>query len=674
MSMNSSNKGVECGLAYRKYLLIVGGFAVAGLVGSYWYMHNFLDEIGIESEKTQKVMQATRNAGQSGLQAVAELPGTPVQSIRPKTAMAQQAAFWPGGAAGNQVANDQESFALVVRSIMPSVVSVSTQDRAALTSTLAAGTPQASVPVNAGNNALPGDNTLKFASPYSGVAMESIGSGVIVSADGYIISNYHVVEKAKSIFITVFNPQGTQRYPAEVVRLDPQRDLALLKINTPVPMQAAPLGNSNLMLVGDPVITVGCPFGLDQTVSKGIISGSRKAVAIEGVIHKDLLQTDAAINQGNSGGPLVNRYGYIVGINTAIYSPTQAFSGVGFAVPVNAVREFLAEVVTIPEVTPAMSVASLGLGQAQPVLAVAGKRTAPPPIPANAVAPHGDRGPCESCHVILDSGKLVHQQVGAGAPVMANGQNAALAATVATAPVDAATQGTASLQPAITVLGAVVKPLDQVLMQRFKPPFANGVFVQNVPDNSVAAAGGLLAGDILFKIEGRWVRTPDELISRLQGYAVGDQVRFSVLREGVRKNLSIKMTNAPVTPSVPTAPQPVTTAPVGNAGQGKQANKAGAAVPTEFEWNGMELQPIDAATVAKNQALKGKQGAVVLEIDPGLPADIAGMRMNDVVVAVNGQSVATNQQLDQAIKDVATAKTILLDVERDGKRLFVTLR
>ncbi|MBF0184918.1 MAG: trypsin-like peptidase domain-containing protein [Magnetococcales bacterium] len=667
MSTFASSKGVECGLAYRKYLLIVGGLAVAGLVGSYWYMNSFLDEIGIDSEKTQKVLKTTRNAGQNGLQTVSEIPGTPIQSLRPGMGTAQPAAFWPGRPGSTAaLPADQESFAVVVRSILPSVVSVSTQDRNSLAQMAGVSAVQQQ-PGTGSPTATPApvDNALKFASPYSGVAMESIGSGVIVSSDGYVISNFHVVEKSKSIFVTVFNPQGTQRYPADIVRLDPMRDLALLKINTPLPLQAAPLGNSDLIQVGDPVITVGCPFGLDQTVSKGIVSGSRKAVAIEGVIHKDLLQTDAAINQGNSGGPLVSRYGYVVGINTAIYSPTQAFSGVGFAVPVNAVREFLAEVVTVPEVTPAMTVASTG--QSQPV---AGRRTTPPPIPANSVAPHGDRGACESCHVILN-GTLVRQPAFQGMPSGASGLNVALAAPSAADPV--ATTGV--VPPTVTVMGAAFKALDPVLIQRFKPPFASGVFVQSVQDGSIAAVGGLLTGDILFKMDGRWVRTPEEMVSRLRGYATGDMVRFSVLRDGVRKNFTLRLTSAPVVavPAAVAGTPPVNQTAVPPAGKPAAAPVA-AAVPTEFEWNGMELNPIDAAIEAKNPALKGKQGAVVKETDPGLPADVAGVRMNDVVMAINGLPVGSNAQLDQAIKASATAKTILLDVERDGKRMFVTLK
>ncbi|MBF0273096.1 MAG: trypsin-like peptidase domain-containing protein [Magnetococcales bacterium] len=694
------NKSVECGLQYRKYLYIIGALAVFGLMGSYWYLNYFLDEIGIDSEKA---LATTRDIGQRGIQAIAELPGTPVQMAPPglqavQPAMqapqpmldGQNAGFlWPQqksqGTMGTGSPTDPESFPTVVRSILPSVVNVSTQNRSpASPVAMTPATQQAMGPQQP--NALPQPNPaapdgLKFASPFSGVAMESIGSGVIVSADGYIVSNFHVVENSQNVFVTVFGAQGMQRYPADVVRLDPARDLVLLKINVPMPLQPAPLGNSDLIQVGDPVITVGCPFGLDQTVSKGIVSGSRKAVTIEGTIHKDLIQTDAAINQGNSGGPLVSRYGYVVGINTAIYSPTQAFSGVGFAVPVNSVREFISELITIPDVTPAMMQPGW-IGQGRAVAATT--RTGPPPIPANAVAPHGDRGQCENCHVILRSGQLVNQTIAnpAATPGGANGINVALPAASAQtmAPATPQTMTPATPQAVATptttiplISGADFKPLDSVIVKRFQPPYSAGVFIQSVQPGSMAETGGLLAGDIIFKVNGRWVRNPEELQQRLNSLAVGDKARLSMVRKQKRMEVGITMTPPPVN----TVVQPMVTAPnmatMTPAPGGKPA-KTTPPAPTEFEWFGMELQPIQPSMITKNPALKNKQGAMVQETDPGLQADKAGIRANDIIVAINSLPVTSNAELDKAIKSAATAKTILLDVERDGKRMFVTLQ
>ncbi|MBF0191945.1 MAG: trypsin-like peptidase domain-containing protein [Magnetococcales bacterium] len=703
------NKSVECGLQYRKYLYIIGALAVFGLMGSYWYLNYFLDEIGIDSEKA---LATTRDIGQRGVQAIAELPGTPIQMAPPgfqvpppNTPMAQpnrdgqNAGFlWPQqkpqgmwGLGSMGAPTDPESFPTVVRSILPSVVNVSTQNRSVSTPvamTTQAAPPQMGPqqPINAPAPASP--EGLKFASPFSGVAMESIGSGVIVSADGYIVSNFHVVENSQNVFVTVFGAQGVQRYPADVIRLDPARDLVLLKINVPMPLQPAPLGNSDLIQVGDPVITVGCPFGLDQTVSKGIVSGSRKAVTIEGTVHKDLIQTDAAINQGNSGGPLVSRYGYVIGINTAIYSPTQAFSGVGFAVPVNSVREFVSELITIPDVTPAMMQPGW-LGQGRAVAATTTRPAGPPPIPANAVAPHGDRGRCENCHVILRSGQLINQTTTPGganginvalpvdSAMMANTQPSLSPATpqALATPQMSATPATPATTTIALINGAEFKPLDSVIVKRFQPPYSAGVFVQNIQPGSMAETGGLQTGDIIFKVNGRWVRHPEELQQRLNTIAVGDKARLSIVRKRQRMEVGITITPPPVNLAQPMVTPPTPTmATTATVPPGGKPAKTTPPVPTEFEWFGMELQPIQPAMITKNPALKNKQGAVVQETDPGLQADTAGIRANDIVVAINSLPVGSNAELDKAIKSVATAKTILLDVERDGKRMFVTLQ
>ncbi|NGZ07094.1 MAG: PDZ domain-containing protein [Magnetococcales bacterium] len=706
-----SSKSVECGLQYRKYLYILGAMAVLGLIGSYWYLNYFLDEIGFDSEKA---VALTRDVGQRGVQAITELPGTPLQTAPAFTgAQGQQAGLvWPQPLFQNPntTPSDQESFPTVVRSILPSVVNVSTQNRSTtLPNTMPMSAPLSQQPnaaqtVQSANVVTPvGPDGLKFASPFSGVAMESIGSGVIVSADGYIVSNFHVVENSQNVFVTVFGPYGMQRYPADVVRLDPTRDLVLLKINVPIPLQPAPLGNSDLLLVGDPVITVGCPFGLDQTVSKGIISGARKAVTIEGTIHKDLIQTDAAINQGNSGGPLVSRYGYVIGINTAIYSPTQAFSGVGFAVPVNSVKEFIAEVISIPEVTPAMTQPGW-LGQGRPVAATT--RPGPPPIPVNAVAPHGDRGPCENCHVILRSGQPINQTGNTGVPGGANGinislnpqqpgnptgsggmnpigpaQNAVTGANGAgtTNAVGATNPSAPAASVLSAILGAEFRPLDDQLVKRFQPPYSTGVFLQSMQPGSLAESGGLQPGDIIFKINGRWVRSTDELQQRLQEIRIGDKARFSLARKRQRMEVVLTMNPQPVHVAPPLsvleATQVAPMVPAQAAEPAKTKAKTGQPKPpTEFEWFGMELQPIQKGAAAKNPTLKNKQGALVGEVDPGLQADMAGIRANDIVVAINGNPVGSNADLDKAIKASATAKTILLDVERDGKRMFVTLQ
>ena len=158
-----------------------------------------------------------------------------------------------------------------------------------------------------------------------------VGSGVIVSSDGHILTNNHVVESADELQIDL---SDGRTFKAEVIGRDPRSDLAVLKIDAKG-LVPAKLGDSSAMEVGDWVIAIGSPFGLEQTVTAGIISATNRHTGIIRGGYEDFLQTDAAINPGNSGGPLVNLRGEVIGINTAINSRTGTNAGVGFAIPSN---------------------------------------------------------------------------------------------------------------------------------------------------------------------------------------------------------------------------------------------------------------------------------------------------------------------------------------------------
>ena len=167
----------------------------------------------------------------------------------------------------------------------------------------------------------------------------SVGSGVVIHPRGYIVTNYHVVAAGNTITISVFDPAGPQEYPAQLVTGDPVKDLALLKIAPSRPLLALPMGDSDLVRTGDQVVAIGNPFGLTQTVTRGIVSARRKTLIIGNNTMNNLLQTDVAINPGNSGGALCNLQGELIGINVAIYSPVESVStGISFAIPVNQVK------------------------------------------------------------------------------------------------------------------------------------------------------------------------------------------------------------------------------------------------------------------------------------------------------------------------------------------------
>lgn len=170
------------------------------------------------------------------------------------------------------------------------------------------------------------------------------GTGFVWNEKGYIVTNFHVVEGARKITITL---QDQSNWPAEVVGLAPERDIAVLKIDAPkAKLKALPLGDSGDLRVGRKVLAIGNPFGLDATLTTGVVSALGREIESPNQRKiTNVIQTDAAINPGNSGGPLLNSEGKLIGVNTMIYSPSGASAGIGFAIPVNTVKEVVPELI-----------------------------------------------------------------------------------------------------------------------------------------------------------------------------------------------------------------------------------------------------------------------------------------------------------------------------------------
>jgi len=163
------------------------------------------------------------------------------------------------------------------------------------------------------------------------------GSGIVLTEDGIIVTNHHVIAAARNIHVSLGN--GRQ-FKAEIVGSAPQHDVAVLQIaagDTPLP--TAVLGDSDEVQVGEKVLAIGNPFGLGQTLTVGIVSMTGRDIRHQGVILRNLIQTDASINPGNSGGALVNSRGELIGMNTMILSPTGSSVGIGFSIPVNQIRK-----------------------------------------------------------------------------------------------------------------------------------------------------------------------------------------------------------------------------------------------------------------------------------------------------------------------------------------------
>ena len=241
------------------------------------------------------------------------------------------------------------TFAPVVKSVLPAVVNIS--------STKIIKTSNYDQDDNPFGNLIPG-----FRTPNRPQRQQGEGSGVIISPDGYIVTNNHVVDGATEVTIQTSDKRELK---AKVIGTDPKTDVALVKVDA-ANLPYAHLGNSSDVEVGDIALAIGNPFGLGQTVTMGIISAtSRGGLGIED--YEDFIQTDASINPGNSGGALVNTKGEVIGINTAILSGSGGNQGVGFAIPVDMVRQIMTQLkdkgsvtrarlgVSIQELTPQLA-------------------------------------------------------------------------------------------------------------------------------------------------------------------------------------------------------------------------------------------------------------------------------------------------------------------------------
>ena len=173
---------------------------------------------------------------------------------------------------------------------------------------------------------------------------QGAGSGFIWDDSGLIVTNYHVVARANKLTVTL---SDQREFEAQIVGLAPERDLAVLRLTDPPEgLVELPLGDSSELSVGRKVLAIGNPFGLDTTLTVGVVSAlGREIQSPSGRKIRGVIQTDAAINPGNSGGPLLNSLGQLIGVNTAIYSPSGASAGIGFAIPVNTVREVVPQLI-----------------------------------------------------------------------------------------------------------------------------------------------------------------------------------------------------------------------------------------------------------------------------------------------------------------------------------------
>ncbi len=186
------------------------------------------------------------------------------------------------------------------------------------------------------------------------------GSGFVWDTKGHVVTNLHVVRGASRLLVTLPGgaSQGDNTFPARIVGVDPAHDIAVLRVDiSSQKLKPVVPGSSDTLVVGQKVLAIGNPFGLDQTLTRGIVSALGRDIASEeGRKIRDMIQTDASINPGNSGGPLLDSSGKLIGMNTAIFSPSGASAGIGFAVPVNVVKR------TVPQIISTGKVLRVGIG------------------------------------------------------------------------------------------------------------------------------------------------------------------------------------------------------------------------------------------------------------------------------------------------------------------------
>ncbi len=382
----------------------------------------------------------------------------------------------------------------------------------------------------------------------------SLGSGVIVDPKGYIVTNRHVVEKADRVRVRFQDdPPGVQ-HDARVIGTDQETDLAVIKVDMDKSLPAAKMGNSDSMQVGDWVLAVGSPFGLSETVTAGIVSAKGRDI-VPGRQFQTFIQTDAAINPGNSGGPLVNMAGEVIGINTAILSETNAYAGVGFALPSKTVVDVYNQLtgpehrvsrgsigitfdavenpaiarvygsgsgVTISSVVPGSPADQAGLKVGDTITTIDGKKVLKGNDLVSDIASRkpGSRatlgflrnGKTEDTTVtIADRAKLFAARLGEDQD---NGDDST---------------------PKQSKFGVTVHKLTPEIADRLDIPAGKGVMVQDVKPNSFAEDVGLGRGDIILEINKQPVNSEEDFARVESSMKSGQDVVFLVRQRGTTR-------------------------------------------------------------------------------------------------------------------------------------------
>jgi serine protease Do len=359
----------------------------------------------------------------------------------------------------------------------------------------------------------------------------ALGSGVIVTTDGYLLTNYHVVEGADDIRVELTDGRTLS---AKLVGSDKPSDLALLKVDGSN-LHAVGIGNSDGVKVGDVVLAVGNPLGVGQTVTMGIISAKGRSTGVGDGSYEDFLQTDAPINHGNSGGALVNTKGELVGINSQILSNSDGNIGIGFAIPANMAKSVMEQLRTKGKVTRAQLGVTVQQVTSEMAQSLGLKETGGAIVSSVTAGSAADRAGLKQGDVITSfNGQPVHDfntlrnRVAAAGPgttadvaIVRDGAEKRVSVKLDEAnPEKSARRGERGDSEGTddkAALGVSVAPLTPELAERLgAPKNAHGIVVQDVDPDGRAADAGIRSGDIIESVNRQPVRTIDELRSAMK--------------------------------------------------------------------------------------------------------------------------------------------------------------
>ncbi|MBF0457185.1 MAG: trypsin-like peptidase domain-containing protein [Nitrospirae bacterium] len=500
----------------------------------------------------------------------------------------------------------QDSYHNIIETVRPALISID----------VVVSNPQQFDPAPAIGGGQVQNNPTLVAAGVPVVNYTRVGSGVIVEPAGFVLTSFHVIEGAASFKGTVYGAGGARDYPMKVVNVDKSTDLALLRLDGDGPFPAAVLGDSDAVRSGDVVLAMGSPFGFDQTITSGIISGRNRSISIGGKVFEGMFQTDTPINKGNSGGPLVNARGEVIAINTAIYSPTGSFSGIAFSIPVNLASTLVAGVVDFNNM-PAQAAAGQIAAWSKQGRQIGNSFKMPNGQLLQ--PPHQYRGRCIDCHPQL-------------CPTRNQGGVAAGAIAVA------------GQQAGDPFFGAVLLDVDTVVAKQFNLAHAGGILVDTVFPGTPASDAGIKRGDIIMRLDGQRVMTVADFKKTMAGKKVGAKFDVAILSGGTRK--TVKLRTGPYPPQLPQLPP--------------------AKQPKEFDWLGAEISPLLSA-------LQGYTTGVYVADTGGVLA-ASGVARGDVIRAVNNQPVNDMMSFIKVAQKANPVEGILLDIVRSGHPMFITVK